>query len=390
MPVRFVDLEAQRDSLGDQVQQAAIEALSRTDWILGSEVELFEQEFAGYCDAHFAIGVDSGTSALELALRAVGVGEGDEVITAANTFIATAFAIAHAGGSIRLADVSPETSTIDPDAVEAAVTERTKAIVPVHLYGRPAEMDALQEIADRHGLAIVEDACQAHGARYKGRRAGSLGTAAAFSFYPSKNLGACGDGGAVVTSDPEVAESLRLLRNYGQREKYRHEIVGFNRRLDTIQAAILRVKLRHLDAWNASRARHAERYSELLAGSGVELPASAASGEHAWHLYVIASSERDRIQSGLSELGIQTGIHYPVPIHLHEACSYLGYQRGSFPVAERQAETILSLPMFPELTSAAVAHVAESIAPIVAGSDARSPDSSGAAETASQSARRLA
>ena len=358
MRVRFVDLQAQTAAIGAEVQQVVAAALERTDWILGAEVDLFEREFADYCEADFAIGVDSGTSALELALRAVGVGPGDEVITAANTFIATALAITHTGADVRLVDVCPDTATIDPDEIISALSSRTKAIVPVHLYGRVAEMDAVLAIAAQHGLAVVEDACQAHGARLGGRRAGTLGTASAFSFYPAKNLGACGDAGAVVTNDPDIDEAVRLLRNYGQREKYHHELVGFNRRLDTIQAAILRVKLRHLDGWNACRIASAAAYSELLAGSNVALPGRAASAAHVWHLYVIESAQRDALREGLSARGIETGVHYPVPIHLQKAYESLGYPAGSFPVAERLAGRILSLPMYPELTRTQVEYVA--------------------------------
>ena len=331
------------------------------NWILGAEVELFEREFADYCEADFAIGVDSGTSALELALRAIGVGPGDEVITAANTFIATALAIAHTGATVRLVDVRPDTATIDPDEIAAAVTQRTKAIVPVHLYGRVAEMDAILAIAAEQGLAVIEDACQAHGARYGGRRAGTLGTASAFSFYPAKNLGACGDAGAVVTNDPEVDDAVRLLRNYGQREKYRHEVIGFNCRLDTIQAAILRVKLRHLDAWNARRIESAAAYTDLLAHAQVVTPAHAERAMHVWHLYVIESDARDALRDGLQEHGVDTGVHYPIPIHMQPACRSFGYSAGSFPVAERLAGRILSLPLFPELTRAQIEYVAERV-----------------------------
>jgi len=358
MHVRFVDLQAQAAAIGEERLRAVSSALARTDWILGEEVGLFEQEFAEYCETQFAIGVDSGTSALELALRAVGVGPGDEVITAANTFIATVLAIAHTGADVRLVDVRADTATIDSDEIAAAVTPRTKAIVPVHLYGRIADMDAISKIAAEHELVVIEDACQAHGARYNGQRAGALGHAAAFSFYPAKNLGACGDAGAVVTSDPEIDDAVRLLRNYGQREKYHHETVGFNRRLDTIQAAILRVKLRHLDSWNARRIESAAAYSELLEGANVIVPAPARDASHVWHLYVVESAQRDALRAGLGELGIETGIHYPIPIHMQEACQDLGYAPGSFPISERLAGRILSLPMFPELTRGQLEYVA--------------------------------
>jgi len=267
MNVPFVDLRAQYQSLAAEVQQAIFAVLERGDFVLGREVSLFEEEFAAYCGAEYAVGADSGTSALEIALRAFDIGPGDEVMTAANTFIATAFAVTYTGATPVLVDVDPQTYTIDVSVLEGAITDRTRAIIPVHLYGHPADMDPIMEIAGKYGLVVIEDACQAHGAKYKGKRVGSLGHAAAFSFYPAKNLGAYGDGGIVVTNDRRVAESLQMLRNYGQREKYHHLVQGFNHRLDTLQAAVLRVKLKHLDDWNAARCQHAQLYGELLAHS---------------------------------------------------------------------------------------------------------------------------
>ena len=360
-PIPFLDLRAQYDAIAAEVTRSWDGVLSRCDFVLGGEVEAFEDELAEFCGVGHCVGVDSGTSALELALRAVGVGPGDEVITAANTFIATAFAISHCGALPVLVDADPDTLCIDVDAVEAAVTERTSAVVPVHLYGHPADMDALARVAVRHGLRVVEDACQAHGARHGGRRTGSLGDVAAFSFYPGKNLGCYGDGGAVTTDDPGIADAVRTMRNYGQRRKHHHETLGFNRRLDTLQAAVLRVKLRHLDDWNALRRRHAAAYGEALAGAGVELPPPGDGVEHVWHLYVVRHPERDAIAAALADAGIATGVHYPVPIHLQPAYADLGLGAGTFPVAERAADRLLSLPMYPELTDESISAVASAV-----------------------------
>jgi dTDP-4-amino-4,6-dideoxygalactose transaminase len=362
LQVPFVDLAAQQRALAPELEPVIRGMCERTDWILGSEVDAFEREFAAYCEADHAVGTDSGLSALELVLRAAGVGAGHEVITSANTFIATVLAITHAGATPVLVDVDPETGSLDAEAIERAVSPRTRAVIVVHLYGRPAEMDEIASITGRHGLLLVEDACQAHGARYRGRRTGSLGDAAAFSFYPGKNLGAFGDGGAVVTGDPELAEAVRTLRNYGQRRKYDHVRKGFNRRLDTLQAAILRVKLRHLDDWNDRRRSHAAVYEELLGDAGVTLPHASAHVEPVWHLYVVRAPARDALRSSLAELGIQTGIHYPVPIHLQAAYADLDRGRGSFPVTERQAAEIVSLPMYPELEPGLIRRVADAVA----------------------------
>ena len=357
--IPFVDLSAQYRAIEAEVNRAIGHVLHRTDFILGQSVEGFEQEFAAFCQTAHAVGVDSGTSALELALRAYGIGPGDEVITAANTFIATALAISYAEATPVLVDIDPHTYTIDVNALEEAITSRTKAIIPVHLYGQPADMDPILDIARQHGLVVIEDACQAHGACYKERRAGSLGHAAAFSFYPAKNLGGYGDGGMVVTDDEQVATAIRMLRNYGQRKKYHHILRGYNRRLDTLQAAVLQVKLPYLDAWNAARRQHASLYHQLLADSDLVLPTEAGYTESVWHLYVIRSTDRDALQAHLATHGIATGIHYPVPIHLQPAYEDLGYQEGAFPITEQYAHEILSLPMYPELTSGAITRVAE-------------------------------
>ena len=362
MSVSFVDLTGQDASLVPEIRAAFDTLLERSDWILGEEVDAFEHEFASYCGASHAVGTDSGLSALELALRALGVGAGDEVITAANTFVATALAISHIGATPVLVDVEPESYCLDPSLLERAVSDRTRAIVPVHLYGRPAEMDAIVAFARAHDLVVVEDACQAHGARYRGRRVGSIGDAAAFSFYPAKNLGAYGDGGIVVTNDSDVAETIRVLRNYGQRTKNEHEVQGFNRRLDTIQAAILRIKLRHLDGWNDARRHVADLYDAALRDAPITVPSHGdGSFEHVWHLYVIRSPDRDALRRFLAENDIGTGIHYPTPIHLQPAYRNLACGAGSFPISERSALEILSLPMHPMLTPGDVYEVADGI-----------------------------
>lgn len=359
--VPFVDLAAQYAAIAEEVNGATSKVLRRTDFILGRDVGLFEEEFAAFCEAEYAVGVDSGTSALELALRAYGIGPGDEVITAANTFIASALPISYTGAIPVLVDVDPQTYTMDISRLERAITARTKVIIPVHLYGHPADMDPILEIAQQHGLVVIEDACQAHGAKYRGKRVGSLGHAAAFSFYPAKNLGAYGDGGMVVTNDEQVAESLQMLRNYGQREKYHHLLLGYNHRLDTLQAAVLRVKLQHLDAWNAARRRNAQLYGELLADSLVARPAEADYAESVYHLYVIRVEDRDGLRAHLHDKGIATGIHYPIPIHLQPSYRDLGYEKGSFPVTEEYAEQILSLPMYAELTPDLIEYVVGAI-----------------------------
>jgi dTDP-4-amino-4,6-dideoxygalactose transaminase len=358
MPIPFVDLAAQYATITEEVHEAFARVLQKTDFILGEEMYRFEQEFATYCDVEHAVGVDSGTSALEMILMAYGVGPGDEVITAANTFIATALAISYTGATPVLVDMDPQTYEMDPGLLRAAITPRTKAIMPVHLYGHPADMDPIMEIAHQHGLIVVEDASQAHGARYKGKRVGSLGHAAAFSLYPGKNLGAYGDAGIIVTHNARIAETLRRLRNYGQTQKYHHVQRGYNRRLDTLQAALLRVKLRYLDEWNAARRRHAALYRVLLDSAPVVLPAVADDVEPVYHLYVVCTQRRDALQMHLQEHGIAVGIHYPIPIHLQPAYHDLGYQKGDFPITEQAAGQILSLPMYAELTPDAIAYIA--------------------------------
>jgi dTDP-4-amino-4,6-dideoxygalactose transaminase len=359
--VPFVDLGAQYRTIAAEIDEAVSKVIRETDFILGREVRLFEEEFARFCEAQYAIGVDSGTSALELALRAYDIGPGDEVITAANSFIASALAISHTGATPVLVDVDRQTYTMDVSAVEKAITPRTKAIIPVHLYGQPADMDPILQLAQKHQLVVVEDACQAHGARYKGKRVGSLGHAAAFSFYPGKNLGAYGDGGAVVTNDRDTAKRLEMLRNYGQQEKYQHMFRGYNRRLDTLQAAVLRVKLKYLEKWNAARRQNADRYRLLLENSEVLTPNEASYAESVWHLYVLRVNQRDALKDYLASRGISCGIHYPFPIHLQPAYRDLGYKKGDFPVTEDYAQRIISLPMYAELTPELMRFVAQGI-----------------------------
>ncbi len=356
--IPLVDLKAQYRALKTEVDLAVAAVLKGGRFILGPEVDAFEREFGAYCGSQHAVGVNSGTSALHLALLAAGVGVGDEVITSAFTFVATVAAIEYTGARAVLVDVDPSTLTLDPMHLEAAITPRTKAVVPVHLYGQPADMDPILAIARAHSLVVVEDAAQAHGAEYKGRRVGSIGQLGCFSFYPGKNLGAAGDGGAVTTSDAGYAEMLRKLRDWGSEEKYLHVVKGFNFRLDEIQAAILRVKLRKLETWTEMRRGHAREYSRLFAGTELETPAEAPAVRHVYHLYVVRTPARDRLRSELHAGGIESGIHYPMPVHLQPAYANLGYSPGAFPVSEAAADEVLSLPLYPELTSAAIQRVA--------------------------------
>jgi len=355
-----MDLSRLHEPLLPDIRAAMDEVIRRNAFILGDEVAQLENAFADYCDAAHCVGLDNGSSALELALRAWGIGPGDEVITAPNSFIATASGIAFTGATPVFVDIDPATYNIDVTQIEGAITPRTKAIVPVHLYGQPADMDPIMKIAHKHGLKVLEDACQAHGARYHGRRCGSLGDAAAFSFYPAKNLGCFGDGGALTTNDAALAEQVRMLRNYGQRVKYEHVFLAYNRRLDTLQAAVLNVKLPHLDGWNSSRRQTAARYESLLKGS-VETPQVADYAESVYHLYVIRCPNRDQIAAHLKQAGIDTGYHYPVPIHLQEAYAYLGHQPGAFPEAERACREVLSLPMFPHMRDEEIEAVAAAV-----------------------------
>ena len=362
--VPFQDLPLQISHLRAELDAAMAKVVNHGQFILGPEVAAFEEAWAKFCGTSHCVGLGSGTDALHLILRALGIGAGDEVITVANTFIATAEAISYSGAKPVLVDCCLENYLIDPHAVAAAITPRTRAIIPVHLYGQPANIDALAALAARHGLALIEDSAQAHGATLvDGRRCGTLGTAAAFSFYPGKNLGAFGDAGAMTTTDASLAHRIRLLRNWGSVVKYHHEVPGFNSRLDTLQAAILSVKLRHLAEWNDRRRAAASWYRQELADcDGVVLPALAPwTGLHAYHLFVVRITERDRdsVARALLSAGIQTVVHYPIPIHLQKAYATLGLPRGSFPAAEAAASGILSLPMFPEITQDQVTQVCD-------------------------------
>jgi dTDP-4-amino-4,6-dideoxygalactose transaminase len=363
MALPLVDLERQYLSIKEEIDSALLRVVASTKYVLGEELARFEEEFAAYCGTQYCVGVGSGTAAIQLALEALGITEGDEVIAPANTFIATVLPVLRLGAKPVLVDCDEETATLDVEQVSAASGPRTKAVLAVHLYGHPADVDPLLDVCARHGLALVEDACQAHGARHKGRRAGSLGTAAAFSFYPAKNLGALGDGGAVTTNDKELATQVRLLRDLGRADdKHVHLDVGWNERLDTIQAAVLRVKLKHLDGWNSLRRGHAETYEQALSATGLRTPRAAPWAEHVWHLYVVRAPARDTLASALAADGIQTGMHYPIPLHLQPALAQLGYGPGDFPVTEAWANELLSLPMFPELEHEEIERVAAVIA----------------------------
>jgi len=357
----LVDLGRQLVRIRAEVDEALARVLDSTAFILGPEVRRFEEEFARFVGVRHAVGVGSGLDALRLAMRAAGIGPGDEVITVANTFIATVLAIIEAGARPVLVDCTPDTMLIDPDAVERAITPRTRALLPVHLYGQMVPMGPILDIARARGLAVIEDAAQAHGAAERSGRAGAVGLAGCFSFYPGKNLGAFGDGGMVTTDDEGLANRIRTLRDYGQTRKYRHEVAGCNSRLDSMQAAILRVKLRHLDDWNEDRRRAAARYREGLAETPLVPAGARPDATHVYHLFVVRCPDRDGLARDLNERGIATGIHYPVPVHLQPACADLGFGPGSFPVAEAAAGEILSLPLFPEITEEEVDGTCEAV-----------------------------
>lgn len=359
--IPFVDLKAQYSGIKREIDEAMSKVFDTCQFVLGDEVEAFEAEFAEYCQAKHAVGVNSGTSALHLALLAAGIKQGDEVITASFTFVATAAAIRYAGATPVFVDVDPRSLTIDASNIGAAITPRTKAIVPVHLYGQCVDMRPLLEIARSRGLIVIEDAAQAHGAEYENRRAGSLGDLACFSFYPGKNLGAYGEGGAVTTNDAGYDKALRVLRDHGQTAKYHHEVIGYNYRLEGIQGAVLRVKLRHLEEWNDSRRRLAALYRELLADAGVGLVEEMSYGKPVYHVFPILTDHRDALAGHLKTSGIATGIHYPVPVHLQPAFADLGYKPGDLPITERAARQTLSLPMYPELSKEDVSLVAQSV-----------------------------
>jgi dTDP-4-amino-4,6-dideoxygalactose transaminase len=362
MKVPFLDLKSQHAPLRGEIDDAIAEVIDEAAFAGGPFVVRFEADFATYCDSPHAVGVGSGTEALWLALLALGVGPGDEVITVPNSFMATAEAITYCGAKPVFVDVDERTYTMDPSALPKALTVRTKAIIPVHLYGQPADMDPILAFAREHGLFVIEDAAQAHGAEYQGRRVGTLGDAACFSFYPGKNLGAFGEAGAVVTKNAELQEKIRILRDHGQVRKYHHTMIGWNCRMDGIQAAVLRIKLRHLEKGNQLRRSHATQYDRAFDGiEEMVAPAQTAGVRHVYHIYAIRVQERDEVVRVLGEKGIGTGVHYPIPIHLQEAYRSLGYAQGAFPVAERCATELVSLPMFPELTTAQIATVAQHV-----------------------------
>lgn len=349
--VPLVDLTAQFEGLRSELMPRLESVLASGQLFLGPYTQRFEEAYARYCGTRFAIAVSNGTEALHLALRAAGIGAGDEVITAANTFIATVEAIHQVGARPILVDVDPRTFTLDVAATARSLTPRTRAIIPVHLYGRLADMDGIAEIARAHDLLVIEDASQSQGATdAHGRRAGSIGQIGCFSFYYAKNLGAYGEAGAITTSDAELDRRIRVLRSHGESVRYHHDVMGYNSRADEMQCAVLDLKLTYLDGWNAARRAHAARYDALLADLPLERPERIASGEHVYHQYVIRLQDRDRVRSALDAAGIGTGIHYPIPVHLQRASEFLGYRRGDFPETERAAASILSLPMYPELS----------------------------------------
>lgn len=359
--IQFVDLKAQYAPLKEEILAGISQVLDGMHLFLGENVQAFDKEFADFCGVKHGIGVSDGTSALHVILRALEIGPGDEVITVPNTFIATAEALAMAGATPVFVDIDPQTYLMDLDQVEAKINSRTKAIMPVHLYGQVLDMERLREIADRHGLKIIEDACQAHGAEFNGKQAASLGDAAAYSFYFSKNLGGYGEGGFISTNDDEIARKVRMIRDHGSERRYCHDLIGMNARLDEIQAVVLRAKLKHLADWNDSRRKHADLYKRLLKGTPVTLPVETQNAKHVYHLFVIRAPERDALQAYLKDQGIFTGIHYPIPIHLQKAFAFLGHAVGDFPVTEQAVNEILSLPMFAELTDEEIVRIADAI-----------------------------
>ncbi len=355
MKVPFLDLQTHHAPLRAEFSRAIEDVIDAGAFAGGPFVATFEEEFGKYCQARHALGVGSGTEALWLALLASGVGPGDEVITVPSTFMATAEAITYTGAKPVFVDVDEQTYTMDPELLSQAITSRTRAVIPVHLFGQPADMDPIMEVARGRGLSVIEDACQAHGALYKGRRVGAIGDAGCFSFYPGKNLWAFGEAGAVVTNSGELQEKMRILRDHGQARKYYHSMVGWNCRMDGIQAAVLSIKLRHLEKGNELRRKHAQQYREALLGSDeIILPCEAEYARHVYHIYAIRVQGRDEVMRMLTEMGVGCGVHYPVPVHLQEAYRMLGHGPGAFPVAERAAAEFISLPMFPELTQAQI------------------------------------
>lgn len=361
MTIPLVDLKRQYAGIKEEIGEAVNRVMESSVFILGEEVEQLEAEFASFSEAKYAIGVSSGTAALHLALLAAGVGRGDEVLTVPYTFTATVEAIFYVGARPVFVDIDPEDYNLDSSCLEEKITERTKAILPVHLYGHPVDMEPILALADKYRLKVIEDAAQAHGAEYQGRKVGALGTVGCFSFYPVKNLGAYGEGGMVVTNDEEIADQIRLLRNHGSREKYEYLVPGYNYRLDALQAAILRVKLKKLSSWNENRRQLARLYNELLTETGVIIPREREYAKHVYHLYVIRVQNREGLQGRLKSQGVASGMHYLRPLHLQKAYEYLGYKKGDFPRTEECSQEIISLPMFPELTREEVEEVSEII-----------------------------
>lgn len=357
MQIPFADLKTQYSAIKNEIDAAVLQVLGDGQYVLGKPVADFETQFAAYCNAQHAIALNSGTSALHLCLLAAGIKPGDEVITVSMTFVATVAAILYVGAKPILIDVDPVTWNMDPNQLERAITARTKAIIPVHLHGLMADMDAIKKIANKHNLIIIEDACQAHGATCQGKRAGSIGAVNAFSFYPGKNLGAYGEGGGVVTNDIELARKVRMLRDFGQEKKYQHKFHAFNYRMETIQGAVLSVKLKYLEQWTEQRRQVAMWYLQRLNKTGIKLPSAPLDYRHVYHVFAVCVSERDRVQQELAQWGIVTNIHYPVPVHLQEGYADLGYQRGSLAVSEQLAEEFLSLPLYPEMTEVQVDYV---------------------------------
>ena len=359
--VPYLDLKAQYHSIKAEIDEAIARVLDSCQFVLGPEVAQFEKEFAAYCGTSECIALNSGTSALHLALLAAGVGPGDEVITVPFTFVASVATILYAGAKPVLVDIEPRTFNMNPAALDAAISPRTKAIVPVHLYGHPADMDSIREVARKHKLVVIEDAAQAHGAKYEGRSVGSIGDIACFSFYPAKNLGAYGEGGAVTTSNSEYARAIRMLRDWGQDRKYHHFLHGYNYRMEGFQGAILRVKLRHLESWTETRRAIVKTYNEHLAGADVVRPAEMPWARHVYHLYTLRADNRNALQAALLNAGIQTGIHYSTPVHLQPAYANLGYGPNSLPESEKAAREVLSLPLYPELTESQIQTVTDTL-----------------------------
>ena len=361
MEVPYFDLTAQYELLRAEITAAIDDVCGKAAFILGEQVEQFEHGFAEYCGVKHCVALNSGTSALHLALLAAAIGAGDEVITTSDTFIATAEAIHYTGATPVFVDIHPSTANIDPAQIENTITPRTRAIIPVHLYGRPADLDAIAEIAHRRRLTLIEDACQAHGARYHGKRVGGFGQSAAFSFYPGKNLGAYGEGGALTTNDDEIAKLARSLRSHGETSRYQHAYIGYNYRMDGFQGAVLNVKLEHLDEWTAKRQEYAALYRQLLADAPVDLPEDAPDVDCVYHLFVVYVNQRDKVRSELADRGVQTAVHYPKPVHLQGAFQHLGYHPGSLPHAERACERVLSMPIFPEMSREQVEYAARAL-----------------------------